>query len=1140
VHRPTTSRTQLILVLLGALVFPIHSPSQSPGSAPPTAKSGSEAKPDFSQEPVVYESIHESMRYENDGSGTRELSSRVRVQSTAGLSIAGQLVFEYNALDEELEVKSVRVLKKDGSIVTAGPESVQDLSAPITQSAPMYTDARQKHITVPGISVGDEVEFDVLLKAKPTVTGQFWRIWTFTNQNIVVDEELDLNVPKERALKIKSPEGSEPTVSVEGDRRLYHWAASNLKTPPPIDLFKNFEFDVIKLLKGYRPPPARRVMFSTFESWNDVSKWYAELERGRRIPTAEIRAKAAEISRGQQTDEAKAEAIYYWVSQNIRYVSLSFGVGRYQPHAATEVLTNRYGDCKDKTTLLEALLEAEGMVAQPVLVNQLADVDGDMPNPMQFNHAIAFLNVGGKEFWLDTTLGVGPFGYLLPQTRNTEALVVGDTSSTALRKLPQDFPFAAEYRVAVEGTVDKQGTLDGTVELQTRDDLEVLIRLLSGQFSREQLTKSADTVLARTNRFLYGSAQYSQFKVLNSSEVSRPIAVQFHVNGKLIFVDPNSTRAQLTAALCSVAMEQMWQLQMLPRNTSKANSKGEQQASPADLKHPKIYSLSVNLTFPDLPNSEVPAAKEYRLAEQFAKFESRDSWEGATFHGFKLLDIHMPTSSAGQPDEFMTFAKKITEAMPPLVQPKIETKSAPAPAKSQPVAGKYLAEPAVEEQYARGTEEAKRKNWANAIEAFGSTTKADPKYPDAWRELGRAQMYARQYSEAEGSFRKYLELAPSDSRAYLNMGWVLFNERKFEEARDLLRKRLAVAPNDADALFRLGTVYLALKEPEQAVAVLERSVAQFPNYLNAQFSLARAYLESHQELQAQESFRKAIAIDNSDGTLNSAAYLFAEHSAFLDLAEQWSQRSIDVVEKELNNAILATLQSGTWALVARVSHYWDTMGWIKFREGKTDAAQKYVFAAWQISDELTVDFHLGRIYETQGRKEEATEMYLGALNAIPPNTPMREDAKEARKRLVDLLGSDGAVEERLEQSRRKKSLLRVVSIANPGAEQGIAQYSVMIDANSRVVDLAATVTDDPLTSFHEPSPTRHSQNCLASALSLARQALNLAPSLCYRLRQLPAWPLWISLAGLWNELRFILPGALNSQLLRACRCQRGE
>ena len=81
-------------------------------------------KPDLSQEPAVFEYIHESMRYENDGSGTREIRSRIRVQSTAGLSIAGQLMFEYNAVDEQINVRSVRVLKKDGSIVTAGPEAV--------------------------------------------------------------------------------------------------------------------------------------------------------------------------------------------------------------------------------------------------------------------------------------------------------------------------------------------------------------------------------------------------------------------------------------------------------------------------------------------------------------------------------------------------------------------------------------------------------------------------------------------------------------------------------------------------------------------------------------------------------------------------------------------------------------------------------------------------------------------------------------------------------------------------------------------------------------------------------------------------------------------------------------------------------
>jgi hypothetical protein len=285
-------------------------------------------KPDLSQEPAVFEYIHESMRYENDGSGTREIRSRIRVQSTAGLSIAGQLVFEYNAVDEQINVRSVRVLKKDGSIVTAGPEAVQDLSAPVTQEAPMYTDARQKHVTVPGVSVGDVVEYDVMINAKPILPGQFWRIWDFADGVIALDEQLDLSVPKSRVVKVKSSEGVEFSVSVEGDRRLYHWATSNLKRPPPIDVFKNFEFDAIRLLEGYRPPAAHRVMFSTFQSWTEVAEWYAQLERERRIPTPEIRAMADEVTRGQQTDEAKAQALYYWVSQNIRYVSLSFGVGR--------------------------------------------------------------------------------------------------------------------------------------------------------------------------------------------------------------------------------------------------------------------------------------------------------------------------------------------------------------------------------------------------------------------------------------------------------------------------------------------------------------------------------------------------------------------------------------------------------------------------------------------------------------------------------------------------------------------------------------------------------------------------------------------------------------------------------------------
>ena len=395
-HRTSCFSQRLIAVLFLLLAAPFPVPAQS--SAAPAAgdKSGSKASADFSREPAVFDYVHVTMRYEDSGSGTREIRSRIRVQTPAGLTVAGQLVFEYNAADEQVEIRSVRVLKPDGSIVTAGPESVQDLSAPITREAPMYTDARQKHVTVPGVSVGDVVEYDVITESKPLLPGQFWQIWNFAQTMIVLDEQLDLNVPAGRELKIKSTAGIESPTHVDGDRRLYHWATSNLKTPPPIDIFKNFKFDAIQLLEGARPTPAPRVMFSTFQNWSAVADWYAQLELDRRIPTPEVRAKAGEIVRGQQSDEAKAEALYYWVSQNIRYVSLSFASRTYQPHPAAEVLANRYGDCKDKTTLLEAMLEAEGLHAQAVLANSRADVDPDIPNPMQFDHVLVFLTVGPK------------------------------------------------------------------------------------------------------------------------------------------------------------------------------------------------------------------------------------------------------------------------------------------------------------------------------------------------------------------------------------------------------------------------------------------------------------------------------------------------------------------------------------------------------------------------------------------------------------------------------------------------------------------------------------------------------------------------------------------------------------------------
>ena len=91
------------------------------------------------------------------------------------------------------------------------------------------------------------------------------------------------------------------------------------------------------------------MQLTTFESWQQLGDWYAGLEKDRRQPNDAIKAKAAELVQGKTTDMEKVKALYDFVSRDFRYVSLSFGLGRYQPHAASEVLANATATARTRT-----------------------------------------------------------------------------------------------------------------------------------------------------------------------------------------------------------------------------------------------------------------------------------------------------------------------------------------------------------------------------------------------------------------------------------------------------------------------------------------------------------------------------------------------------------------------------------------------------------------------------------------------------------------------------------------------------------------------------------------------------------------------------------------------------------------------
>ena len=148
----------------------------------------------------------------------------------------------------------------------------------------------------------------------------------------------------------------------------------------------------------------------------------------------------AELTAGLSTDLEKLDALYEYVATNFRYVSLSFGVGRYQPHAAAEVLHNQYGDCKDKHTLLASLSDSIGLHASAALINSAVALDPDFPSPSQFDHVMTRVSVGSEEVWLDATTEVAPFRLLSPGLRKKQTLVVDPSGAARLAESPATTP----------------------------------------------------------------------------------------------------------------------------------------------------------------------------------------------------------------------------------------------------------------------------------------------------------------------------------------------------------------------------------------------------------------------------------------------------------------------------------------------------------------------------------------------------------------------------------------------------------------------------------------------------------------------------------------------------------------------------
>ena len=980
----------------------------------------------FRDEAFVVEQLQTVVRFENDGTERRQQTARVRVQSEAGVQRLGQLVFGYSSANERMEMAYVRVRRPDGTVVEATAADVQDLPSPVAREAPVYSDFRETHITVPGLQPGQELEYSIVVRSeKPLIPNHFWMDYTFEKQNIVLDEQLEINLPRERTIKLKTLPGFDPQLTDEGDRRIYRWSSSNRKR----------ESDSEKKSKPKQAKPVvPDIELSTLRSWDEVGRWYWDLQKDRTTPTAAVRAKAAELVRGKRTDLDKVEALYEFVATNFHYVSLSFGLGRYQPHPAGEILGNRYGDCKDKHTLLASLLESIGLHAYPALINSTRDVDPEVPSPLQFDHVITVVPLKDQYIWMDTTTEVAPFRLLALSLRNKKALLIPAAGAAELVQTPADPPFPNLQVMEIEGKISDLGKLEATVRQSARGDNELALRAAFRRIPSAQWKDLVQTLQA----FYLLPGEVSDVKADDPADTHQPFHFEYRVS-QPNYLDWSARKPQPALYLPVLGLPDV--------DTDAANSEPLKLGAPAEVE------VRMKLELPSRYAARAPVP--IMVKRDYGEYRSTYNVDGNQVTAARVLVTRLSELPASRASDYQAFRRAVHSDEEQKLQ--LEASVAGTPAIPENAKADDLHE--------SGLAALRNRNYELAIELLERAVALEPKHKYAWNNLGRAYLGLQKTDDAVRCFQKAIAVDPYDEFAYNNLGLAYWRQQKYEEAANAFHKQLEINPLDEYAHGTLGAMYVEWHKYSDAIPELEKAASLKPENAFYQIGLGQAYLNLGQPDKALAAFDKAVELQPAPEVWNDVAYELAQRKVHLDRAQQYAESAVAATAAALRNVSLDHLRIEDFALVGALAAYWDTLGWIYFQKGDLKQAEDFINAAWVLDQHSEIGDHLAQIYQRRGDKAKAERLYAMALAAQRP-------LPETRPRLAALVGEQ-QVDAAVDKYRGELARERTIKLGPLVKDHAEAEFFVALVAGPKVEGVKFIRGDEKL----KP---------LASALTTAR------------------------------------------------------
>ncbi|MGB8352346.1 MAG: DUF3857 domain-containing protein [Chthoniobacteraceae bacterium] len=410
----------------------------------------------------------------------------------------------------KLEV--ARVIQPDGSSTVFNPAKLLEAcDSPAESCSPMSM------VFLPNTHAGCVVEIgyrirQLLNASMPEVTESL----DVQQEAPALSTEIEVRVPEKQTFHVDLRNNPAPPVTTKEDGRIiYHWqlaelpAIESLVGDPPRQLWTTW------------------LAVSSLASWDSFAAWYRRIARDSDAVDDTVRKTAGDLTEGAATRTEKIKRMFEFVSA-LRYVAIEIGVQGFRPRTPAQVLTNRYGDCKDKANLLIAMLRSQKINASFVLLNRGGITDVNFPS-WQFNHAICYVpkssdTADGAEMWLDSTDSVTPFGFVPPGDAGRQGLVF-ESDKAEFKTIASSASELSSLGDMWDLEQTPDGGWSGTFRRNATGLIEYGLRMAFSSASPAQRSM----LIYETGNALWPAGNFSTATVNDTSVLGQPLELQARV-----------------------------------------------------------------------------------------------------------------------------------------------------------------------------------------------------------------------------------------------------------------------------------------------------------------------------------------------------------------------------------------------------------------------------------------------------------------------------------------------------------------------------------------------------------------------------------------------------------------------------------